>query len=41
MYTDNESSLTALVTALDALDDLCGALDEKYTEASDVWKYSQ
>lgn len=39
MY-DNESSLTALMTALNALDDLCGALDEKYTEASESWKDS-
>ncbi|CAG8714505.1 1360_t:CDS:2, partial [Acaulospora colombiana] len=35
--TDNESSLTALLDALSALDDLCGVIEEKYEDASRRW----
>jgi len=31
---DNESSLDALIEALEALDNLCGVIEEKYTDAS-------
>ncbi|KAG8794741.1 hypothetical protein FRC17_008234, partial [Serendipita sp. 399] len=33
----NESSLTALIEALEALDGVCGALEEKYENASQQW----
>ncbi|KAG8748829.1 RNA polymerase subunit AC19 [Serendipita sp. 396] len=36
MY-DNESSLTALIEALEALDGVCGVLEEKYEDATKRW----
>ena len=35
--TDDASSLDALIEALDALDDVCGVIDDKYTEATNKW----
>ncbi|KAG8843406.1 hypothetical protein FRC20_003964 [Serendipita sp. 405] len=34
---DNESSLTALIEALEALDGVCGVLEEKYEDATKRW----
>ncbi|CAG7849895.1 SubName: Full=Uncharacterized protein {ECO:0000313/EMBL:CCA70353.1} [Serendipita indica DSM 11827] len=36
MY-DNQSSLDALIEALDALDDVCTVIDEKYADAAKKW----
>ncbi|PVF97376.1 RBP11-like subunits of RNA polymerase [Serendipita vermifera] len=36
MY-DNESSLSALLEALNALDDMCGVIEEKYEDAGKRW----
>ena len=41
LASDNLSSLTALMTALDGLDDLCQAVEEKYVTSLVDDKYEQ